>query len=141
MTRINLVDPLELADQHLIAEYREMRLLCSNLVRTLNSSSGFVEKKVPKKFTLNAGHCYFFYNKGMYLNKRYNDLMLEMRKRRFDPQFMFPREKWPDHLFNDWSPSEADKNIVRARIAERIQAKPSWYRYYGQPMKVAQCTL
>jgi deoxyribonuclease (pyrimidine dimer) len=132
MTRINLVDPSELMDQHLIAEYREMRLLCSNLQRTINSSQGFVEKKVPKEFTLNAGHCYFFYNKGKYLNERYDQLANEMRNRGFEPQHPFPIEKWPAHLYKDWTPSEKDKNIVRARIKQRISEKPDWYRYRGK---------
>ena len=58
--------------------------------------------------------------------------MREMRRRGFDPQHPFPREKWPDHLMNDWKPSERDKNIVRERIALRISQKPNWYRYYGE---------
>lgn len=132
MTRINLVDPTELTDQHLIAEYREIRLLCSNLTRTLNSKSGFQEKKVPQLFTLNGGHCYFFYNKGRYIHKRYDALRQEMSSRGFDPQHDFPKEKWPDHLYNDWSPSKRDEDIVRERIALRISQRPNWYRYRGQ---------
>ena len=132
MTRINLVDPEELMDQHLIAEYREIRLLCANLRRTLSSKHGFVPEKVPDRFTLNKGHVYFFANKGKYLHKRFVHIKDEMVKRGFDPQNSFPREVWPDELYNDWQPSEEDKNIVRERITERINAKPNWYRYYGQ---------
>ena len=62
MTRINLVEPSELTDQHLIAEYREITMVPGSLKRTLVSKSGYQEKKVPKKFTLNGGHVYFFYN-------------------------------------------------------------------------------
>ena len=133
MTRINLVDPIELADQHLIAEYREIRLLCANLTRTLNSKCGFVENKVPKQFTLNTGHVYFFYNKGKYLHERYDGLKREMEARGFSPQNDFPVEVWPKKLYNDWAPSERDKNIVRDRIALRISQKPNWYRYCGGP--------
>jgi hypothetical protein len=49
LTRINLINPHELMDQHLIAEYREIRLLCANLVRTLKSKHGFRPEKVPNK--------------------------------------------------------------------------------------------
>ena len=132
MTRINLVEPEELMDQHLIAEYREIRLLCANLTRTLNSKNGFVESKVPKQFTLNSGHVYFFYNKGKYIKKRYDALKKEMRRRGFDPQHSFPREVWPNNLFKDWTPTERDKDIVRERIALRISQRPNWYRYYGE---------
>lgn len=132
MTRINVVDPSDLMDQHLLAEYREIRLLCANLTRTLNSKSGFVEKKVPKQFTLNGGHVYFFYNKGEYLHKRYEAIRDEMRKRGISADLDFPLEKWPTELYNDWQPNERDRNIVRERIALRISQRPGWYRYYGK---------
>ena len=135
MTRINLVEPEELMDQHLLAEYREVRLLCRNLLRTLNSKHGFVPAKVPALFTLNTGHVYFFYNKGQYLHKRYDALRAEMRKRGMNPQFDFPRENWPDRLYNDWKANERDKDIVRERIAFRISQKPGWYKYYGKSVK------
>ena len=131
MTRINLVEPEELTDQHLIAEYREIRLLCANLTRTLNSKNGFVKSKVPDQFTLNSGHVYFFYNKGEYLHKRYEVLKEEMRTRGFTPNNEFPRDVWPNELYNDWIPSERDKDVVRERIALRISQKPGWYRKYG----------
>lgn len=135
MTRINLIDPDELTDQHLIAEYREIRLLCANLQRTLNSKNGFVESKVPERFTLNKGHVYFFYNKGKYLHNRYEWLKHEMRKRGFSPQNEFPKNVWPTTLYNDWTPSERDKNVVRERISLRISQKPNWYRYYGNKLE------
>lgn len=132
MTRINLVDPSELMDQHLIAEYREIRLLCANLKRTLNSKHGFQPKKVPSKFTLNSGHVYFFYNKGLYIHKRYQQLKEEMRNRKFDPQHDFPIDVWPQYLYNDWVPNEEDKCLIRQRINQRINQRPGWYRYYGE---------
>lgn len=132
MTRINLVDPSELMDQHLIAEYREIRLLCAGLKRTLNSKYGFVISKVPRQFTLNSGHMYFFYNKGLYIHKRYEALKEEMRHRNFEPRHPFPIDIWPKYLYNDWEPSEQDKNIVRERISFRISQRPNWYRYYGK---------
>ena len=132
MTRINLVDPAELMDQHLIAEYREIRLLCANLTRTLNSKRGFRQEAVPDEFTLNSGHVYFFYDKGRYIHKRYEQLKAEMRERGFVPQHEFPLEIWPTELYNDWEPSERDKDIVRERIAQRISERPGWYRYGGE---------
>ena len=47
----------------------------ASLRRTLLSKNGYNESKVPKKYTLNKGHVYFFYNKGKYLHKRYLDLI------------------------------------------------------------------
>ena len=78
MTRINIIPPKKLYDQHLIAEYREITMIPAALNRTLNSKSGLILSKIPEKYTLNRGHVYFFYNKGLYLNKRYEKLIEEM---------------------------------------------------------------
>ncbi len=131
MTRINIIEPSELTDQHLIAEYREITMVPGSLKRTLVSKSGYQEKKVPKKFTLNSGHVYFFYNKGKYLDIRYEQLIKEMKRRGFNPD---PNRKFPidifknNDLYNDWMPTIEDQKIIRQRIKERIAAKPDWYR-------------
>lgn len=132
VTRINIVDPSELMDQHLLAEYREIRLLCANLQRTLRSKCGFQERKVPAQFTLNRGHVYFFYNKGLYLHNRYEAIRVEMCKRGISAELEFPLDAWPDELYNDWKPFDRDRDIVRERIALRISQRPGWYRYYGK---------
>ncbi len=131
MTRINIISPSELTDQHLIAEYREIFMVAGSLKRTLISKSGFVESKVPKNFTLNNGHVYFFYNKGKYLYKRYNLIIKEMKSRGFKPDKnrIFPKDIFiMNNLFNDWEPNQSDIKIIRKRINEKIAMKPSWYR-------------
>jgi len=131
MTRINLVDPSELTDQHLIAEYREIFMVGGSLRRTLVSKSGYIEDRVPKRYTLNTGHVYFFYNKGAYLHKRYHELIDEMKKRGFQPDKsrVFPTSVFKDNgLYNDWMPSVEDYKIIRQRISEKIAMKPNWYR-------------
>ena len=50
MTRINLVNPSELKDQHLIAEYREITMIPAALNRTLNSKIGLRREKISKKY-------------------------------------------------------------------------------------------
>ena len=131
MTRINLVEPSELTDQHLIAEYREIFMVGGSLRRTLVSKSGYREDRVPKKYTLNTGHVYFFYNKGEYLHKRYHELITEMKRRGFepDPSRIFPMSVFVDNgLYNDWMPNVEDYKVIRQRIAEKIAMKPKWYR-------------
>ena len=81
MTRINVIDPIELTDQHLMAEYRELPMVMGSLKRTLASKTGFNPKKVPPKFTLNSGHVYFFYDKGKFLERRYSALIAELVRR------------------------------------------------------------
>ena len=131
MTRINIVVPSELTDQHLIAEYREITMVPGSLKRTLISKIGYKESKVPKKYTLNTGHVYFFYNKGKYLYKRYREIVIEIKLRGFNPDSnrKFPKDIFIDNnLYNDWMPTMEDYKIIRQRIAERIASKPEWYR-------------
>ena len=132
MTRINLVDPSELSDQHLVAEYREIFMVGSSLQRSLKSKNW--EKtlaNIPKKYTLNKGHVTFFYNKGKYLYRRYELLIEEMKNRGMNPdsERKFKTEQWPDELFNDWEPEPDDYKVIRARIKEKIEMKPDWYRF------------
>jgi len=131
MTRINIISPSELTDQHLIAEYREIFMVAGSLKRTLISKNGYLQSKVPKEYTLNSGHVYFFYNKGKYLNKRYNLIIKEMKLRGFNPdkERKFPKDIFINNdLYNDWSPNQNDIKIIRQRISEKIALKPTWYR-------------
>ena len=135
MTRINIVEPSELTDQHLIAEYREIFMIAGSLKRTLKSKIGYDKSKVPKKYTLNKGHVYFFYNKGKYLNNRYQKLILELKKRGFklSKDRLFPKEIFINNkLYNDWEPSLDDYKIIRKRIKDKISMKPDWYRLTKQ---------
>ena len=131
MTRINIIPPSELTDQHLIAEYREITMVPAALKRTLRSKVGLRKEKISKRYTLNTGHVYFFYDKGLYLNNRYQEIIAEMKLRGFkpDPNRKFPKQIFPKHLYNDWMPSYDEQKIIRARIEEKINMKPDWYRH------------
>jgi len=132
MTRINLVNPKELSDQHLVAEYREIFMVGSSLQRSMKSKSwNKTINNIPKEFTLNKGHVTFFYNKGKYLDLRYTKLVNEMKRRGMkpDPKRKFKKSQWPKYLYNDWKPNAKDLQIIRKRINEKINLKPDWYRY------------
>jgi len=130
MTRINIISPSELMDQHLIAEYREITMVPGSLKRTLNSKMGFRKEKVNTKYILNKGHVYFFYDKGEYLNRRYNEIVDEMKHRGFKPNPTrgFPKEVFPPELYNDWVPTLDDQRLIRQRLKEKVEMKPNWYR-------------
>ena len=132
MTRINIVQPSELTDQHLVAEHREIFMVGSALQRSLRSKSWDINS-IPKRYTLNTGHVKFFYDKGKYLSKRYTELRKEMCLRGMNPDTtrVFKREQWPDELWNDWMPRVEDYKIIRQRIQEKIEMKPEWYRKTG----------
>jgi len=131
MTRINIIPVEELVDQHLIAEYREITMIPAALKRTLNSKIGLDKKKIKNQYTLNKGHVYFFYNKGKYLDKRYKEIIHEMKRRGFKPD---PGRKFPidifiyNNLYLDWKPNLEDFKIIRTRIKSKIKEKPTWYR-------------
>ena len=130
MTRINIIPVTELTDQHLIAEYREITMIPAALTRTLKSKIGLQKDKINKEYTLNTGHVYFFYDKGLYLNKRYKEIVSEMQSRGFKPNSnrKFPKNLFPSYLYNDWRPSLNEQIIIRKRIEDKIAMKPDWYR-------------
>ena len=67
MTRINVgIQPVELTDQHLIAEHREIKRIPNCVAKGKYNMEG-----IPDKFKLGTGHVKFFYNKLLYLKFRY----------------------------------------------------------------------
>lgn len=131
MTRINIIDPSELYDQHLVAEYREIFMVVPSLRRSLNRKTPFKKSEIPNTYTLNRGHVKFFYNKLEYLQKRYQSLITEMKRRGMNPDAKrtFPDiSDLPEWTKGDWSPTLEEQKIVRARIEKRIAEKPNWYR-------------
>jgi len=131
MTRINIIPVSELYDQHLIAEYREITMVPAALNRTLRSKAGINKSRIASRYRLNAGHVYFFYDKGKYLDERYSQLITEMKRRGFncDPNRKFPKEIFVENgLYNDWSPTLEDYKVIRDRINEKLRMRPDWYR-------------
>jgi deoxyribonuclease (pyrimidine dimer) len=134
MTRINLVPPAELADQHLFAEFREIKMVPKALRRSIKAfGANTVLSRIPSHFTLNKGHVSFFYDKGLYLTRRYQDIRDELDARgiqynkdsRIDPDGVWQNPIW----MNDYEPTPEALVLVRSRIADRISQKPGWYRY------------
>lgn len=113
MTRINLVPVKSLTDKHLVAEYREMLRLRHAKIKT--------KTKIPKKYKMGTGHVTFFYDKGMFLIKRHEELCLEMKKRGFAVNFSLDLSSWSKERMNDWTPSQEEIEINKARICERLQ--------------------
>lgn len=135
MTRLNLVPPSELMDQHLFAEFREIKMVPKSLARSLKARGlQGVVKMVPAEYTLNKGHVSFFYDKGQYLFERFEALRRELRERayNFDQHTELDSSDvyWQNpSLLGTYTPTPAALALVRARIAERIALKPEWYRY------------
>jgi deoxyribonuclease (pyrimidine dimer) len=143
VTRINLVPPVELTDQHLFAEFREMKMIAPSLARSLkNHSSSEVLDRIPSNFTLGKGHVMFFYNKGTYLNRRYAEILRELDRRgvnyskdsQLDPTQVY--QILSSEFWHDYEPTPDALGIIRDRIAERIAKQPKWYKYYGDSISL-----
>lgn len=136
MTRINLVDPGELSDQHLMAEYREMPMVPAALRRSLRTKSvDEVLKSIPKDFTLNTGHVRFFYDKLYYLNVRYHQLVMMLSYRGYTLHWegRLKLDGIPEVFYGDYQPTSRDFDIIRERIASKIAMKPHWYTKNKKP--------
>lgn len=131
MTRINLVDPKELCDQHLLAEWRELTRIPNSIVSNkLNTSF------IPSRYTVRTasnpsggvGHVKFFINKLKFLHKRYNSLLVELHLRGFSCENFWPQVTFPSELWGDYLPTIEAINLNRERIKERFPKKARYYR-------------
>jgi deoxyribonuclease (pyrimidine dimer) len=142
--RINVIPVSELLDQHLIAEYREIKMLPKMLCRSLAAKKAFDLCDVPIDYTLNKGHGKFFYNKLCFIIDRFDALLSEMVKRGFsvnseelfysdyDYSLIFNFSKFD--LFGNYLPTAQALKVNRDRIALRVFERPGFYRYYGKKL-------
>lgn len=132
MTRINLVEPSILCGKHLMAEYREIQHIPKALARSLKSKQRdkvLDRSAIPEQFTLNTGHVKFFYDKGEFLEKRFEALRAELLKRNFNLQeksVCFDIFKI-NGLHEDYQPDSTAYFTVISRIVKRINQKPHLY--------------
>lgn len=130
MTRINVIDPVDLTDQHLMAEYRELPMIMGSLRRSLKSKRGVDVSTIPSSYTLNTGHVRHFYNKGKWLHRRYYSLIDELRRRGYDINPDSRNVDWGvfgERLFLDWQPTPKDCKVNLERILIRVMQKPTFY--------------
>ena len=130
MTRINVIDPRDLTDQHLMAEYRE-------LPRVFALSRAALDRNVnvPKNYTMGAGHVKFFYDKTPWLVQRHSLIVNELKRRGYNLGFtlsLVPVEGYPP---SDWSPSPVDVEVNMERLRLRLREKNgTFYTHYKQPV-------
>ena len=134
MTRINLIAPKELSDQHLLAEIRELPRIFK-----LVEKYGIQKSKIPNEFTLGKGHVNFFRDKLFFLLNRYNQLYIEAKSRDFKINYktidLYIRYKsliLNSISYNLWIPNYEDIQKSKNRIDEKIQNKPNFYRWRKQ---------
>ena len=142
MTRINLIPAEDLADQHLAAERREIKMVPAALRRSLKTrKSGDILVDISKRYTLNTGHVKFFYPRMKFLTERYKLLTAELLARKYNltdqssdfTQFTIGIPSEFNHA--EWEPTEEDKKVNIERILLRISEKPEWYKYHGKKLE------
>lgn len=132
MTRVNVgINPKYLTDQHLIAEIKEIPQLLGQLSRSLKQ--GTAELNIPEQFTLGRGHVKFFYNKLLYLERRFLYLKEEAYIRGFKIKVTLDLSDYPDWCLGDYVESSRDVIILKERIYSKLVLKPQYYRYKRLP--------
>ena len=119
MTRINLIPPKDLCDQHLLAEHRELTRIPNSVAK-----GKFHLKGQPEEYKLGEGHVRFFFNKMAFLKRRYDELHAECKARGFKVQYIWPETlPFSPELWLDYQPTDAALEINRQRIQERMPKK------------------
>ena len=126
MVRINLINPKNLADQHLIAEYNEILMLLGHVDKFPTI------KNQPKQYCLGKGHINFFKDKIKYLKERHELIKKEMKNREFKISKTINLNKYNKEYRKNWKPEIKDKEIIKKRLIKKINLKPDYYRYGGE---------
>ena len=133
MTRINLVDPSHLTNQHLMAEYRELPRIFTAVKKLFDEGkwdSYINSGQIPDTYILGEGHVKFFYNKLYWLGRRYIDLYHELtsnRKFNIDTEMFHSVLRVAGRLIQDlnedthilWKPTPEEIYLNMARICRR----------------------
>lgn len=138
MTRINLIQPEQLCDQHLLAEFRELTRIPNTIV--LNGFNSNSLKHIPQQYTLGKGHVLFFTDKIKYLYDRYQLLYNECANRGFNTINIFPSiSLFTPQQFRSFIPTDKEIATNVERIIQRIpKAGPRFYSIRITPEEYIQ---
>lgn len=123
--RINIIPVEELSDQHLIAEYNEIKFSTFYYRRSKGTKKGIDKSRISKLYTLNKGHAYMWYDKFSYIERRMEELVIEMKNRGYKVNYpkldmMGIDEEWN---YGDFKPTKECIKINVERIVQRIEKK------------------
>lgn len=127
MTRINIVLPSELSDQHLLAEYRE-------LPRCIKQDIDTSDILQSERYHLGKGHMKWAKKHSLYLLCRYSLILEEMHYRGFKPRHLLTPlidiylKGKEDNRYN-YYPNKEDILLSRKRLVEKYQANPGHYTW------------
>ena len=138
MTRINLVEPSQLTNKHLLAEYRELPRVFTaveKLVYSVDENApskwrDFINKGgSPDQYTLGTGHVKFFYQRLPWLLNRFISICRALSNRNVNINMMLRKRIISDasdlinilesHMIHNWQPSPAEIYLNMARLCKR----------------------
>lgn len=127
MTRINLVHPSELSDQHLMAEYRELPRMVSFIQAWISKGCPEVSQRT---YTMGKGHMKFFLNKSQWLTQRHSSIVQELIEIR---QYNITNKSplvIPSTPFENYPVFDSDGLVIsRDRIKEKLRLRPNFYTW------------
>lgn len=128
--RINVINPKYLTDQHLVAEYREMKMITYYYIKSAGKIGGIDATKISNSYVLGQGHAYMWYDKFGYVEKRFRVICDEMRDRGFKCDFdKLNYSGIPQSVFGDFTPVKDDIKVNLDRVLIRLKKQPEWYSY------------
>lgn len=127
MTRINVIPPQELSDQHLIAEYHELPRCIKQKIN--------IDENVPSTYKLGPGHMKWAKMHSLWLLYRYAALIREMKYRGFKPKYTvedlelywYKVEPLSGNLW--YGVTSKDIKINKQRLLDKYKQKPAFYTW------------
>lgn len=124
MTRINVIPPSELSDQHLVAEYRELPRVLKQNINICGA---------PACYVLGTGHMRWACRFWKFTYDRFFKICEEMHFRgfavNFDPETLGTYTARFCGRNGEYTVTPRDIEINRARIREKYNKKPEFYRW------------
>ncbi len=116
MTRINIVPVEELSDAWLLAEYRELPRVLKQPICLMGA---------PTRYQLGAGHVKWARRHGIFVCKRMEFLVKEMKYRGFTPAFSAAGlRKFLQPYMKDYIVTTEDILVNRARLLKKYRVHP-----------------
>lgn len=131
MTRINVIPPSELVNIHLMAEYRELPRIFTDVRKRIAKNQPASTLVQPAKYKLGTGHCMFFLTRCGWLLDRYVALCGELLKRGYNLNLELfndicdAAEMLPAEWCGQYQPDADAIEINRQRISDRLNGMKS----------------
>ena len=136
---INLVAPDRMSDAQVANEYTELTKICKlakdEFIERGAKNSFVNSKQFPTSYPVYGMNYHFFYDKLKYICKRINAVINEIIERELDITHISPikfkkiKKNLPEHLWNDFVPTETDMEKSNFHIIHNAKKAGSitWY--------------